>query len=54
MFYVGRLLQIVGLGLTGLGALIAFDQSTSESTMWTFAIIGLVLFYLGHWLIPKR
>lgn len=54
MYYFGRFLQVVGLGVTGLGFLIAFDQSVSERTMWAFALSGLAIFYLGHLLIPKR
>ena len=53
MYYFGRFLQIVGLGLTGLGCLIAFDQSVSEGTMWAFALVGILLFYVGHSMIPK-
>lgn len=53
MFYLGRFLQVVGLGLAGIGCLIAFDQSTSEGTMWGFCLAGLVVFYLGHFIIPK-
>ncbi len=54
MYQIGRFLQLVGLGLTGLGCLIAFDQSTSEGTMWAFALLGLAIFVLGHWITPKQ
>ncbi len=54
MYQIGRFLQLVGLGLTGLGCLIAFDQSTSESTMWVFALLGLGIFALGHFITPKN
>ena len=54
MFYVGRLLQIVGLGLTGIGCLIGFDQATSEARLWWFGLVGLLVFMVGHWLIPKK
>ncbi|MFT7616910.1 MAG: hypothetical protein ACI97A_000540 [Planctomycetota bacterium] len=54
MYMIGRFLQIVGLGVTGLGCLIAFDQSTSEGTMWAFAIFGLVIFGVGRLISPKE
>ena len=54
MYFIGRFLQLVGLGVTGLGCLVAFDQSTSERTMWAFAIMGLVIFGIGHWITPKQ
>ena len=54
MFYVGRLLQIIGLGLTGIACLIGFDSGTTEREMWTFDLGGLLLFLIGHVLIPKR
>lgn len=54
MFYVGRFLQIVGLGLTGIGCLIAFDKETTEGTFFAFGLAGLVVFFLGHAIIPKR
>ncbi len=54
MYYFGRFLQIVGLGLTGLGCLIAFDQTVNEASMWTFALVGLLVFYVGHAIIPKN
>jgi len=54
MFYLGRFLQIVGLGLTLIACLIGFDQKTSEGTMWAFALPGVILFGIGHWIIPKR
>lgn len=54
MFYLGRFLQLVGLGLTGLGCLIAFNQEVSERVMWTFALIGGAIFYVGHLITPKK
>ena len=54
MFYLGRFLQIVGLGITGLGCLEGFNQGTSEATMWSFCLIGLVVFLVGHGIMPKR
>ena len=54
MYQIGRFLQLVGLGLTGLGCLIAFDQSTSERTMWAYALIGLIIFVIGHLITPKE
>ncbi len=54
MFYVGRFLQMIGLGITGLGFLIAFDDTTSEGTFFAFGLVGLVVFFVGHTIIPKR
>ena len=53
MYHVGRFLQIVGLGLTGIAILEGFGGAT-ERTIWTFGVGGLLVFYLGHWLIPKQ
>ena len=54
VFYLGRFLQLVGLGIAGLGCLLAFDSDMSERTMWMFCIIGVVAFYAGHFLMPKE
>ena len=53
MFYLGRFLQLVGLGIAGLGCLLAFDSRMSEGSMWMFCLVGLVVFYVGHFLMPK-
>lgn len=53
-YYVGRFLQIAGLGITGFGCLIAFNPETPERDFWMFALGGLALFTVGHWIIPKK
>jgi hypothetical protein len=54
VYYVGRFLQVVGLGIGLLGCILGFDSATSERTMWTFCLVGVVVFAVGHYLIPKR
>ena len=54
MFYLGRFLQVVGFGLAGIGCIKGFDADTTERVMWTFCLAGLMVFYLGHWIIPKK
>ena len=54
MFYLGRFLQVVGFGLAGIGCIKGFDADTTERVMWTFCGAGLMVFYLGHWIIPKK
>lgn len=54
MFWIGRFLQLAGLVVSGVGCLIAFDQGTPERTFWAYALVGLVLFWIGHLVIPKR
>ena len=53
MYYVGRFLQVVGLGLTGIAFIEAFG-GTTERTMWTFCLAGVFVFGIGHWITPKK
>ena len=54
MYYIGRFLQLVGLGVTGIGIVEAFDPATPERVFWMFALSGLVVFYAGHAMMPKK
>ena len=53
MYQIGRFLQLVGLGLTGIAFLEAF-RGLPERTMWTFCIAGVLVFYAGHKMMPKK
>ena len=54
MFHVGRFLQLVGLGIAGIGCLIAFDSTVSEGTFFTFCLVGVVIFVAGHLILTRR
>lgn len=54
MYFVGRFLQLVGLGIAGFGCIIAFDSRTTERTMWTLCLVGAAIFFSGHRLMPKK
>jgi hypothetical protein len=54
LYYLGRTLQIIGLVVTGLGCIIAFDERTSERTMWTYCLAGVLAFAAGHFVMPRK
>ena len=53
MHAIGKVLQVAGLVVTGLGAVSGFDPDVLERTLWTLWGGGALIFIIGTALVRR-